>query len=281
MKVKHNEQISQAITTGQGIRQGDSLSPILFNLVMKHILNNLSNKKGYYFGSYNINSICYADDTVLIAENEDDLQRLLFQFYKTCQSFNMRISTQKTKCITISKEPLRCKLAINEYLIEQVMEIQYLGVTITSDGRSIKEAKEQSIKANRIAGCLNHSIWQNQYLRKDTKVRIYKAVIRPVLSYAAETRADSKKICQMMEVSEMRVLRKITNKTLRDKEPNINIRQTCQIDIISDWVRERRKKWNDHIDRMEEDRLVKVTRDRRPEGRRRVGRPRTRWKDIL
>lgn len=73
------------------------------------------------------------------------------------------------------------------------MEIQYLGVTITSDGRSIKEAKEQSIKANRIAGCLNHSIWQNQYLRKDTKVRIYKAVIRPVLSYAAETRADSKK----------------------------------------------------------------------------------------
>lgn len=85
----------------------------------------------------------------------------------------------------------------------------------------------------------------------------------------------------MMEVSEMRVLRKITNKTLRDKEPNINIRQTCQIDIISDWVRERRKKWNDHIDRMEEDRLVKVTRDRRPEGRRRVGRPRTRWKDIL
>lgn len=193
MKVKHNEQISQAITTGQGIRQGDSLSPILFNLVMKHILNNLSNKKGYYFGSYNINSICYADDTVLIAESEDDLQRLLFQFYKTCQSFNMRISTQKTKCITISKEPLRCKLAINEYLIEQVMEIQYLGVTITSDGRSIKEAKEQSIKANRIAGCLNHSIWQNQYLRKDTKVRIYKAVIRPVLSYAAETRADSKK----------------------------------------------------------------------------------------
>ena len=41
---------------------------------------------------------------------------------------------------------------------------------------------------SKISGCLNEIIWSNRYLRNVTKVRIYKSVIRPILTYAAETR---------------------------------------------------------------------------------------------
>ena len=38
-------------------------------------------------------------------------------------------------------------------------------------------------------------------------------IVRPILTYAAETRKDTTKTMQMLEVTEMKTLRRITNKT--------------------------------------------------------------------
>jgi hypothetical protein len=46
-------------------------------------------------------------------------------------------------------------------------------------------------------------------------------------------------------------------------------------------VNRRRKEWNNHILRMTEDRIVRVVRDNSPKGKRRPGRPRKRWSDLL
>lgn len=50
---------------------------------------------------------CYVEDTALITDNEDDLQRQLFRFPKDCNKFDLTISPVKTKII-----PLRCKLEL-------------------------------------------------------------------------------------------------------------------------------------------------------------------------
>lgn len=71
-----------------------------------------------------IKIICYADGAVLIAENEHDLQ-LLLAFHNICQQFNIEISTSKTKSIVISREPIRCKLIINNEIIPQITTFQY------------------------------------------------------------------------------------------------------------------------------------------------------------
>uniref|UniRef100_A0A1B0GQC6 Uncharacterized protein n=1 Tax=Phlebotomus papatasi TaxID=29031 RepID=A0A1B0GQC6_PHLPP len=83
-------------------------------------------------GSDQYNIVCYADDAVLMAENEDDLQRLFQKFNISALKYNMSISTSKTKALTVSKEPIRCKLYLNNAPIEQVMEFKYLGVETTS-----------------------------------------------------------------------------------------------------------------------------------------------------
>ncbi|KAI4473472.1 hypothetical protein M0804_015332 [Polistes exclamans] len=49
---------------------------------------------------------------VIMSEDEDDLQRMLYKFEKTASKLNMTISVQKTESLTISKEPRRCKLAV-------------------------------------------------------------------------------------------------------------------------------------------------------------------------
>ena len=79
---------------------------------MNEIIKNLKGLQGYPLGDDNVNMICYADDATLIADNEDDLQRLLNRFSQSCTKFDLNISSKKTKCVIISKEPLKCTLQV-------------------------------------------------------------------------------------------------------------------------------------------------------------------------
>uniref|UniRef100_A0A1B0D569 Uncharacterized protein n=1 Tax=Phlebotomus papatasi TaxID=29031 RepID=A0A1B0D569_PHLPP len=105
-------------------------------------------------GSDQYNIVCYADDAVLMAENEDDLQRLLQKFNISAMKYNMIISTSKTKALTVSKKPIRCKLYLNNAPIEQVMEFKYLGVETTSHRDLHAEVRHQAARAAAISGCL-------------------------------------------------------------------------------------------------------------------------------
>lgn len=51
--------------------------------------------------------------------------------------------------------------------------------------------------------------------------------------------------------------------------------------IISDVVRSRRLQWAGHLERMESERLVKTIAWREPEGKRRRGRPRRKWREAM
>jgi hypothetical protein len=64
---------------------------------MNEIINSIKGMRGYRMGESLINLVVYADDVVLIAENEDDLQRMLLKFNNVCKKFSMLISNQKTK----------------------------------------------------------------------------------------------------------------------------------------------------------------------------------------
>ena len=75
-----NDRISRPIILKNGVRRGDSLSPMLFNLIMDKIVANLPEELGYRMGNAPIHIICYADDAVLIADSEENLQTLLLRF---------------------------------------------------------------------------------------------------------------------------------------------------------------------------------------------------------
>ena len=102
--IKIADKLSDKIPLTTGIRQGDSLSPTLFNIIMDEIITEVKKvERGYRMGDKEIKAICYADDVVLISESEDNLQRLLYKFEQTASAFNMLISTSKTQCLTIAK----------------------------------------------------------------------------------------------------------------------------------------------------------------------------------
>lgn len=68
----------------------------------------------------------------------------------------------------------------------------------------------------------------------DTKARIYKATVRSTMTYTAETRPDTAKTKQLLEATEMRVLRRIVGKTLLDRERSENIRSACKVENVNE-----------------------------------------------
>ncbi|XP_045473979.1 uncharacterized protein LOC123680232 [Harmonia axyridis] len=186
----------------------------------------------------------------------------------------MTISTQKTKCMTTLKTPLRCKLEVDGNIIQQKMKFKYLGIELSGCGDVEEEVRAQTVRATRVAVCLSDTVWRNKNIKVKTKARIYKAVVRPTMTYTAETRPDTARTRQLLETTEMRVLRRIAGKTLFDREKSENIRRTCGVENINEWVLGRKREWNDHISRMDEERMVRIARDRSPLGRRSLGRPR-------
>ena len=67
---------------GKRVHQGCILSPCLFSLYAEHIMRNAGLDKaqaGIKIAGRNINNLRYADDTTLMAENEEELKSLLMK----------------------------------------------------------------------------------------------------------------------------------------------------------------------------------------------------------
>nr|XP_018910888.1 PREDICTED: uncharacterized protein LOC109039726 [Bemisia tabaci] len=165
----------------------------------------------------------------------------------TAKKYNMKVSAAKTKSMVVSRNPIRCKLEVDGKMIEQVMELKYLGALLTSAKDLETEVQDQALKAARVAGCLNEMVWRNKYMARESKVRVYKTIVRPVLTFAAETRAETKRTKQQFRIVEMKVLRKIAGFQLWDHQTNESIRDACNVQDVAKWTRMRRKMWSEHV----------------------------------
>ena len=85
---------------GKGGRQGCILSPCLFNLYAEYIMRNAGLEEaqaGIKIARRNINNLSYADDTTLMAENEEELKSLLMTVKEESEKVGLKLNIQKTK----------------------------------------------------------------------------------------------------------------------------------------------------------------------------------------
>ena len=108
---------------------------------------------GVKIGGVNINNVRYADDTVIIAENEVDLQNILNKARPESEMKGLQINSKKTECMVISKKntPPKCSLTINEESIKYVQKFSYLGSLATSDGKCTNEIRKRIAQAKKFS----------------------------------------------------------------------------------------------------------------------------------
>ena len=93
-------------------------------------------------------------------------------------------------------------------------------------------------------------------------------VIRPVLLYGAECWTVRKKEEQILEKTEMRMLRRIKGVILRDKVKSVDLRKELGVISIQEKVKEMRLHWYGHMQRMEENNDLRSVVDMRVPGKR-------------
>ena len=85
---------------GKGVRQGCILSPCFFNLYAQYIMRNSGLEEaqvGIKSTERNINNLRYLDDTILMAESEEELKGLLMKVKEETEKIGLKLNIQKTK----------------------------------------------------------------------------------------------------------------------------------------------------------------------------------------
>ncbi|KAF5303950.1 hypothetical protein FQA39_LY01735 [Lamprigera yunnana] len=86
------------------------------------------------------------------------------------------------------------------------------------------------------------------------------------VNYQAKLRAEKCDTKKLLRTTEMRTLRSLPEKSLRDKLTNDEISRICETEDVVRWAQKRRKSWNEHISRMNRVGLVCIARDSKPTG---------------
>jgi hypothetical protein len=176
MKVKNDT--SEYTNIKRGVRQGCVLSPDFFNIYSEMILRSLEDVEGVKIGGYNCNNLRYADDTVLIAGNEENLQKMIDTVSRESIKMGLSLNVKKSECMSISKNksPPTCNVNINGEPIKQVVRFTYLGSTITSDGRCDEDILKR-IALSKQAFQNMSPILKNRTISINTKTRVLKCYV--------------------------------------------------------------------------------------------------------
>jgi hypothetical protein len=94
---------SDELFPGRGVRQGDPLSPLIFNLVMNEVLAVVPEQVGYGMLGHNINALAFADDLVLVAATREGAQRSLDRVVAALLDFGLELAP--AKCAAFSLVP--------------------------------------------------------------------------------------------------------------------------------------------------------------------------------
>jgi predicted component of type VI protein secretion system len=118
---------------------------------------------------------------------------------------------------------------------------------------------------------------------RPTKIRLYKTLLRPVVTYGANTWTMTKKEKQDLLMFERKIFRRIHGPKYEDVEwksrTNRELEKLSKGENIVKWIKEQRISWLGHLEEMEEDRMPKKIFTQELEGTRRRGRSRKRWRE--
>jgi hypothetical protein len=133
IRIRTSKNTTEERVINQGVRQGCPLSPTLFNTYINEIIKQWNEKYSTGIKMSNdtkLNTILFADDQVVIANSEDNLQRVFHALHQTVRTFGVKISHQKTKIMAFKgTEPIRSKIVIDNRILEQVNTSTYWAVT--------------------------------------------------------------------------------------------------------------------------------------------------------
>ena len=121
-------------------------------------------------------------------------------------------------------------------------------------------------------------MWRSSVLSFKTKVRLFNSLVISVLLYGCETWKTTEQDKKKLNTFQNRCLRQILKIRWPNTISNENLHIRAGTKKLSDDVIERRWRWIGHVLRMDANSICSVALTWKPEGKRKVGRPKTTWR---
>ena len=208
--IKLNNRISSSFNCNIGVKQGDNLSPLLFSLFINDFETFLSEFSEDYNGLKGLNNLftnatqndefeamlklyilLYADDTIIMAENKEELQVALHAVGGYCRLWKLQVNVSKTKIIKFKKRKSKkfpndhYDFRLNNEKVEVVDSYVYLGTTISYNGKYKEAIKKQVLQAQRALFAIKRK--KEMYdLPFDITLDLFDKMILPILLYGCE-----------------------------------------------------------------------------------------------
>jgi len=150
-QVKLQNELSNSFRIGNGLRQGDSLACILFNIVLEKIIReaNINQQGNIFYTSVQI--LAYADDIDIISRYPKSLREATLALDKSARVMGLVINQDKTKYMICGarKKYGEHMLKVEHMTFERVNSFVYLGSLITADNNITVEINNRITLANR------------------------------------------------------------------------------------------------------------------------------------
>ena len=259
--VRHNGEVSESVNIKQGIRQGCVASPHLFALYTEMIMRNIEGKGGFRVGGTVINNLRYADDTVIIAETEEELQQLIDIVVRESENKGLYLNGSKSFTMVFSKSTVipTCNITIHGTSLEQVNSFIYLGSMFTSDGRCVQDVRRR-IGIAKSAFTSLEKVLKSRDIKLQLRIRVLKCYVWSTLLYGSETWTLTSDLMKQLEATEMWFLRRMLRISYKDKVTNEEVLRRAKVDrtLMKDIVK-RQMEFFGHVIRKEELKNLVVT----------------------
>jgi hypothetical protein len=264
----------------RGVKQGDPLSPVLFNCALEEIFKKMNwNNEGLIINGERFTNLRFADDVALLSSCITELEIMIKDLTKEGMESGLRMNIEKTKILT--KNTFTNEVIINDKTSNPVHEATYLGQNLSFENRTEKEVNIRISKTWAKFWSLKN-IFKGPF-KNSQKSQIFNMCIVPSLTYGCQTWTLTSKIIKKLETTQNSIERSILNFKKKDRKKLKTIKSLLKenTDVVK-YVRRQKWRWAGHVARMKDDRWTyKSTFWFLSHFKRKKGRQLARWEDDI
>jgi hypothetical protein len=185
-----NGYLSPSFASKFGVKQGDSLSPTLFNLYINDLVDTLDecNMGVKLSNEIHVTSLLYADDLAVISDSEENMQHLLNALDLWCRKWRMVVNIVKTKIVhfrSTTKPRSNFPFMLNQQNVECVDRYKYLGVILDEHLLFNVTASVLANSGSRALASIYTKFDKLKGLGFTTYSKLYHTGVAPILDYCS------------------------------------------------------------------------------------------------
>ena len=187
-RIKFENGLSSTFLSERGVKQGDVMSPLLFNFFIDSLVKHLNcpNMDPVVMDNKSLNIMLYADDIVLVSESQIGLQKCLDELYSFCNNWKLEVNTDKSKVIVFNSNGKTYKnlFTYHNTGIETVTQYNYLGIIMKYNGKFNVAINALIEKARKAYFKIKKNVGINNPCRLLEK--LYDSLVSPIMLYCSE-----------------------------------------------------------------------------------------------